>query len=157
VSVDDPHTGAINFTPVAVFALESTDEAEPETHEERTDEEHRTTSPSVDIDDGGDGEYDVEDVLDGVGDKVTTATCETCTFEDIYNVVHHNIHSAKLRPHLERTTETNAAENTRLEEIQVRLGAFSTFKVDLMFDLLVFENNKIVALVTSTVKIGENF
>ena len=68
-------------------ALQTTDEEEPEAHEEGTGEEHGTTTPLVDVDDSGDREHDVEDVLDGVGDEVTAATGETGTLEYVDDIV----------------------------------------------------------------------
>ena len=87
VAVDHPDAVAVDDAPVAEAALEATDEEEPEAHEEGTGEEHGTTTPLVDVDDSGDREHDVEDVLDGVGDEVTATTSETGTLEDVDDVV----------------------------------------------------------------------
>lgn len=63
MALDDPHARAVHGTPVTKATLEATNKAEPEAHEEGTDEEQRTTPPSIDVNDGGDGKYDVEHVL----------------------------------------------------------------------------------------------
>lgn len=41
-------------TPSAEMTLKTPDQTEPETHQEKTDEEHRPASPLVDVDDCGD-------------------------------------------------------------------------------------------------------
>jgi hypothetical protein len=46
--------------------LDAADEEHPEAHEESSDKQHRATAPFVDVDDGGDGECDVKDILDGL-------------------------------------------------------------------------------------------
>lgn len=94
--------------------------------------------------------------MDGIGDEVTTTTCETGTLEDIDNVVHHDVHSGKLRPHLQGSTETDTAENTRLEKIEVGLGTFSSLKLNLFLNLGVFELYEVVVLVTPTMEIGKD-
>ena len=68
-------------------ALQTTDEEEPEAHQESAGEEHRTATPLVDVDDRGDGEGNVEDILDRVGDEVAAATSETRALEDVDDVV----------------------------------------------------------------------
>ena len=46
-------TGAVDVTPMSKSALETSDQHKPEAHEEGTDEEQWTASPSVDVEDGG--------------------------------------------------------------------------------------------------------
>jgi hypothetical protein len=79
--------GTVRAPPVSKAALETPDEEEEEAHEEGADEKHWATAPAVDIDDGRDGERDVEDILDGGGDKVAAAAGETGTLEDVDDVV----------------------------------------------------------------------
>lgn len=54
VVVDNPDTGAVDIAPLSEAALEAADEHKPESHEEGTTQEHGTTSPFVDVDDGRD-------------------------------------------------------------------------------------------------------
>ena len=84
---DHPYAAPVDLAPRAEAALQPADEEEPEAHEERADEQHGATAPLVDVDDGGDGERDVEHVLDGVGDEVAAAAREAGTLEDVDDVV----------------------------------------------------------------------
>jgi hypothetical protein len=43
-------TSTVDDTPFSKASLKSTDEHEPEAHEERADEQHGSTTPSVNID-----------------------------------------------------------------------------------------------------------
>jgi hypothetical protein len=67
--------------------LKATDEEKEETHKESSDKKHRTTAPSVDVDNGGDGECDVEDILNGCGDERAATTGDAGRFEDEDDVV----------------------------------------------------------------------
>ena len=81
------HTVVIDLAPVPEAALQTTDEEEPERHERSTREQERAPAPAVDVQDGGDGHGDVEDVLQGVGDQVGAAARETCALEHVDDVV----------------------------------------------------------------------
>lgn len=59
----------------------------PEGHEDGTNKERRTATPSVDPEQGRDGHEDVDDVLDGRGEQVGIATVAGHG-EDVGNVVH---------------------------------------------------------------------
>jgi len=63
-----PLTGRciVNNSPVTKPSLETTDEVEEEAHEERAQNQHWTTTPLVNVDNGGDGSSDIENVLDGL-------------------------------------------------------------------------------------------
>ena len=74
-------------SPTTIPALETADEEEEERHEEGAGDEHRAASPAVDVDDGGDREDDIEDILHRVGDQVRAATGETSALEDVDDVV----------------------------------------------------------------------
>lgn len=50
-----------------VSGLQSTGDEEEGHHEEGTDEHGRTTAKAIKVDDGGEGEGDVKNVLDGGG------------------------------------------------------------------------------------------
>lgn len=63
VSFDDPDTFVLNNTPVTIGTLKTTHKEEEEAHGKTASEKHRTATPLVDIDDCGDGQSDVEDVL----------------------------------------------------------------------------------------------
>ena len=95
--------------------------------------------------------------MNGIGNKITTTTCETGTLEDVDDVVHHDVHSRQLRPHLERSTETDATEDTRLEQVEVGLGTLGLFKVDLLLNFSIFELDEVVGFVSSAVKVCKDF
>jgi hypothetical protein len=57
---------------------------------------------------------------------------------------------------LQRAAEADTSGNTRLEEIHVGFGSFSSLKRNLGFNFLVFELDQFVVRVTLAVKISEN-
>lgn len=65
--------------------------------------------------------------------------------------LHHDVHSAELRPHLQAHTQHNPSGVSILQEIEVRFCTFFSFKVDLLLDLLVFKDNEIVLCATLAV------
>lgn len=71
--------------------MKTTNKREPEAHEEGANDEHGTTTPSVNIDDSGNSEGDIKDVLYRVGNEIRTATSKAGTLEDVDNVVHHDL------------------------------------------------------------------
>jgi hypothetical protein len=88
--VHDPDgrlTVSISVLPASVGTAQSTDQEQPEGHECKTDEEHGTTTPFVDVDDGRDGQGDVESVLDGGGLEVGFGAGDTGSLEDVDDVV----------------------------------------------------------------------
>jgi len=48
-------------------------------------------------------------------------------------LLHHDVHSGKLRPHLKSTTKEDTTRVATLEQVKIRPRAFSTFKSDLMY------------------------
>ena len=62
-----------------------------------------------------------------------------------------------MRPHLERSTETDATEDTGLEQVEVGLGTLGLFKVDLLLNFGIFELDEVVGLVSSAVKVWKDF
>lgn len=151
-----PHGVVVHKSPLSVLALQTADQHQKEAHETETTQQERATTPLVDPEDGGDGESDVENVVDGVGDEVDPATGETGTFEDVDDVVHHDVHTGKLRPHLDSAAEVDTPQNAGLEEIEVGLGTFVTLELDLGPDFSVLEKDELILLVASTVKVGED-
>lgn len=101
-------------------------------------------------------EDDVEDVLDRVGDEVTATAGKTSTLEHIDDVVHHDVHTGQLTPHLQAGTETDTAEDTRLEQIEVGLGTLCALKLDLLLDLSELQLHKLGVGVSMTVQVREN-
>jgi len=112
--------------------------------------------------------------LHRVCNKIRATTSKTSTLEDVDNVVpvvgvntkrvtkgwrgdsHHDIHTGKLRPHLERRAKDDTARHTRLEEVRPGLGAFRSLEVNLLLDLLELENDEVVLLVASSVEVSKN-
>jgi hypothetical protein len=66
VVLDNPDEASTLVRPVPEAPLDAADEEHPEAHEESPDKQHRTTTPFVNVDDGGDGERHVKDILDGL-------------------------------------------------------------------------------------------
>lgn len=121
------------------------------------------------------GEDHVEYVLNGVGDQVGATASETGTLEDVDNIVptrdqlvrrrvipmisldvHHDVHAGKLRPHLQAGTETNTAEDARLQQIEVGLRSFGALEDDLLLDLRELELYELVVDISATVQVGKN-
>jgi len=66
----DPGDVAVgDFLGLAVDGLQGAVDEEEDHHEEGADEEGAPATPFVDVDDGREGEDDVDDVLDGCGEK----------------------------------------------------------------------------------------
>lgn len=55
------------------MTLETTDEEQESRHQSKTNQEHRATAPAIDVNDGGDRERHVQDVVDGRCDEVSAA------------------------------------------------------------------------------------
>lgn len=89
----------------------------PGHHQEGADEEGWTTTPSVDKQESWDGHEDVDDVLDGGWKQDAVAQASHC--ENIRYVVHHNVHSSKLRPYLCKNTDMCTIDHLRVEEFEV--------------------------------------
>ena len=105
MAVDNPDTGTIDEAPFAETALKSADEVPPEAHHHGTNQQKRSATPLVNIDDSGDWEntglkYDegrllakltrennVQDVLNGGSNQVSATTSQTSTLENIDNIV----------------------------------------------------------------------
>lgn len=114
-----------------VAALEAADEEEEDAEEGEADDHHRAAAPLVDVDDGGDGEGDIEDVLHARGDEVATAAGEARALEDVGDVVHHDVHAGELGPRLEGHAEPDAAEHAGHDKVRVGLGALGALERDL--------------------------
>jgi hypothetical protein len=70
--------------------------------------------------------------------------------------VHHDVHAAKLRPHLDGHAKDDTLDNAGLYQgSETSLGNF-TLKGEGLFDFLVFSEDLGVVDVTVTVKVGEN-
>lgn len=119
------------------------------------------------------GEDDVQHVLDGVRNKVSTTASKTGALEYVDNVVpkrlisidqpydcrrdlHHDVHARKLTPHLERSTEANAAQNTRLEQVEIRFSTLLPFKFDLVLDLRKLKLHELIVGVSTAMEIRQD-
>ena len=105
VAVDNPDTGTIDEAPFAETALKSADEVQPEAHHHGTNQQKRSATPLVNIDDSGDWENtelkcdegrllakltrenNVQDVLNGGSNQISATTSQTSTLENIDNIV----------------------------------------------------------------------
>ena len=98
----------------------------------------------------------VQDVLNRVGNEVSTTSCEASALEDVNDVVHHDVHTRQLRPHLQRGTEADTTDDSRLDEVEIRLGSFGALKFDLAFNFGVLELHKLISRVTLAVQVGKD-
>ena len=80
---------------VAVGFQEPTVGEHPGHHGQGADYEGGTTGPAVDEEEGGDGEDDVDDVLDARGDE-EVVPFEAGHGEDVGDIVHHDVHSCQV-------------------------------------------------------------
>ena len=118
---------------------------------------------------------DVEHVLDGGSDEVTTGTRNTSTSENVTvfqtdqnkpnvertkrdsrNVVHHDVHASQLRPHLKTGTQNDSSDDTRTEKVGIGLGSFSLFELNLFHDFVVLELDQLVVGVPIAVQVSED-
>ena len=94
--------------------------------------------------------------MDRIRDKVSTATCQTSTLEDVDDVIHHHVHAGQLGPHLEGAAESNTTPDTSFEQVGIGLGALAAFEVHLLLDFLEFETNEVIVAVSLAVEICED-
>ena len=82
----------------AVGTFKRSDDEEESHHAKGAKKECRSTTNLVEEENGRESKGDVENVLDRRGEEWVT---NTGSFHDIDDVVHHDIHSTKLGPHLD--------------------------------------------------------
>lgn len=71
--MDNPDSASVNVRPCTVSARQATNEEEPEAHQGQTNKKHRATTPLINIDDSRNGESDVQNVLDGLEEVISTS------------------------------------------------------------------------------------
>jgi len=148
--------GGVIELPLSESGLNTTDEAEEDTHASKAGQQHGTTTPFVDPENGGNGEAHVEDVLNRGSDQTGTSTNETGATENVENVVHHDVHSGHLGPDLKEETQEDTTEDTGLEEIQPRFGTLGTLESNGLHNFVVFELNELILSIALAVKIGQD-
>ena len=148
-----------------VVSEERSIDDEPSHHQEGTDKQGRTTTPSVDPEKSWNGHNHVNDELDGRGQQDVAA--EAGHGEDVGDVVHHDVHSSpespcqrvrystilrvnlQLRPDLGEDTNVGTVDHVRLEELPVgniRVGALELDDFSDFLHLLVHEGRVGIAL-----------
>jgi hypothetical protein len=138
---------------LTVGSLERPRNEEPDHHGEGAEEEGWTTSPLVDPDDSWDSHDNVDNVLDGGGEEWIV---DTGSLHNVNNVVHHDVHSAELRPHLNHHPEADALDDSGLEELSDGGSLILTLEADRFLDFLVLGKNLGVVWITSSMDIGKN-
>ena len=136
--------GVVHAVGAGVVAVGFEDPAvgeHPGHHAQGTDHEGRTTAPAVDEEEGGDGEDDVDDILDARGDE-EVVPFEAGHSEDVGYVVHHNVHACQLRPDLGEDTDVGPVDHVWFEEFQERSVGVVAFEFAHCFDILELLDNE---------------
>lgn len=68
----------------------------------------------------------------------------------------YSLHTRKLRPHLQRSTEEDTTEDAGLEQVRPLLSALSTLKLDSLPNLSVLELDELGVGVSVAVNIGQD-
>lgn len=68
----------------------------------------------------------------------------------------YSLHTRKLRPHLQGSTQENTTEDAGPEQIRPLLGAFGTLKLDSLPNLGVLELDELGVGVSVTVNVGKH-
>lgn len=134
-------------------AHQTTDQEQPESHECRTDQENRATTPAVDKENRRNGHEDVEDILDRGGLEGGVLTFDTSALEDKDDVVHGDVHARELRPGLERHSKEDATDSGLAEKFHVRSGCEGAVKVDGVLNFLVLGLDSRIVLVTISTEV----
>lgn len=107
----------------------------PNRHEYSAKNEHGTTSPTVHEEQRRNGHAYVDHILNGTGNEVDIAR-ETSHAENICNIIHHDVHSRKLRPYLSKYADVQAVEHAWLEELFDRHIGVLALELDHLPDLI---------------------
>ena len=155
---DGPGGGGIAVRGIrrSIATHQTTNEEEPKSHEDGSNQENRAATPTIDEQDSRDGHDNVEDVLDGGSLQVGVLACDTGTLEDEDDVVHGNVHSCELRPGLESHTEEDTLGIRVTEQFTVRAGSKSAIKVDGILNLPELGDDFRVVLITVGAQVGQN-
>lgn len=111
---------------------------QPDEHEDTTGDQHGTTAGLVDEEQGGDGHDDVQHVLDGAR-KQHGVTSGAGHLENVHDVVHHDVHTAQLLPHLSGKTHDGLGEGFFAEQVLVAEVEGDLVDDDLFADFLELE------------------
>ena len=122
---------------LSVRCHETTVCVEPSEHAKCAEEKSRTTAPAVDPEESGDCTEDVNDVLNARRDE-KIVSLQTGHGKDVHDIVHHDVHSGKLRPDLSEDADVSAVNHVRLEELKIRYVCVATLKFAHALDFFVF-------------------
>lgn len=152
---DNPRDVLVFFVGVRVTirSLQGARGEQPGHHEEGADEQRGTAAEAVEVEDCGEGHGDVDDVLDGSGEEFVS---DARAAHDEDDVVHHDVHAAQLRPHLDGHAENNALEDAGLDEGGEAGGGFFALEAKCFFDFLVLGEDFGVAHLSVAVEVGED-
>ncbi len=135
----------------AVDGFQSGDHEEENHHGQSAVQKGWTSSPGVNEKDGWEGKDDVEDVLNrGCEQEVRNAR----RLHHVHDVVHHDVHPAELRPHLNRDRKDDSVEHSWLcQGFEGRVASFA-LKGHRLFDFAVLSQDFWMANVPMAMKVG---
>ncbi len=147
---------------------------EPGHHEGGADEEGGATAPAVDVEEGGDGHDDVDDVLDGGGEEEVVLR-EAGHGEDEGDVIHwdillglhyreadgvlgrtHDVHAGQLRPDLCEEADVCSIDHVWLEKLKIGDIGVVALELAHILDFLHFTHNKRAVWVAFAVHKGKH-
>jgi hypothetical protein len=96
---------------------------------------------------------DVDDVLNGCSEQLVG---DTSSPHNKYDIVHHDIHPAQLRPHLNRHTEDDALDNTRLHKSAKAGLSLLALEAKSVFNLPILGKDLGVVQVTAAMEVSKD-
>lgn len=136
-----------------VGALDGAGDEEPSHHHERASEQSGATTEAVEVEDGRESKGDVDDVLNRGSEEGRT---DAGSLHDVDDVVHHDVHTAELRPHLNGHAEDDTLEHARSDESLERRDGLLTLEAKSFLNLVVLGKHLGVVDIAASVKVGEN-
>lgn len=137
----------------AVSCLERGDDEQKRHHGQSAIEERGTTAPGIDEKDGGEGADDVEDVLDGGYEE---EVADAGALHHVDNVIHTEIDSRELRPHLNAQGKEDTVEHPWLgQRFECRISGFA-FKRHGFLNLAILRQDFGMVDITVAMEIGQH-
>ena len=173
MALDDPGDCVVIFIRVGtpVRGLDGACNEEPGHHEEAADEHGGTTTEAIEVQNGREGKSDIDDVLDRGGEQLVS---DAGTLHDVdlmqlleinsswkmftdktYNIVHHDVHSTKLRPHLNAHTENHTLEHAGSNKSLEACNRLFTLEPNRFLDFAILGKDLGIVQVAVSVKESE--
>lgn len=87
--------------------------------------------------------------MDGRSDERSPSSSDTSRLEDIDDVVHQDVHSTELGPHLQAATQEHSSEVFRLNQVSVRSGSLRQVELGSFLHLVVLDASELRSNVRS--------